>query len=206
MFIRDNDWAAAERIAKEHAANLLPDVYTGQARRAIEEGDHIRAETFLLRANKPEIILRYFVETEMWPDALRIAQNYLPHQAALIQEEYEKAELRNGARGVDSFIAQAKEWEQQADWRKAVTALLKVNRESTDNNQLIRQCAEKAADLVMKFLMGEEEYIGAVLGALDDADCNEKAAELLLLFGQTRAAINALCRARQWSKAKQVHR
>uniref|UniRef100_A0A8R1I6R6 Intraflagellar transport protein 172 homolog n=1 Tax=Caenorhabditis japonica TaxID=281687 RepID=A0A8R1I6R6_CAEJA len=190
MFIRDNDWASAEKVAKDHCERLLPDVYTGQARRAIEEGDHLRAETFLLRANKPDIILRYFIENEMWPDALRIAQNYLPHQAAQIQEEYEKSELRNGARGVDSFIAQAKEWEQQGDWRKAVTALLKVNK--------------KAADITMKFLMGDEEYIGAVLGALDAADLNEKAAEVLLHYGQTRQAINALCRARQWSKAKQV--
>lgn len=236
MFIRDNDWADAERVAKDHCESLLPDVYTGQARRAIEEGDHLRAETFLLRANKPDIILRqffihismyiiplisrYFIENEMWPDALRIAQNYLPHQAALIQEEYEKSELRNGARGVDSFVAQAKEWEQQGDWRKAVSALLKINRDSTDNDALIKHSTEKAADLVMKFLMGDEEvsrlgknvstyqqpfqYIGAALGALDEANCNEKAAELLLLFGQSRQAINALCRAKQWAKAKQV--
>ncbi|CAI2357816.1 unnamed protein product [Caenorhabditis sp. 36 PRJEB53466] len=204
MFIRDNDWAAAERVAKEHCPNLLPDVYVGQARRAIEEGDHLRAETFLLRANKPEIILRYFSENEMWPDALRIAQNYLPHQAALIQEEYEKSELRNGARGVESFVAQAKEWEKQGDWRKAVSALLRVNSSSTEDIKLIKTCTEKAADLTMKFLMGDEEYVTVVLGALDDADCNEKAAELLLLFGQTRQAINALCRAKQWSKAKQV--
>ncbi|EFP04115.1 CRE-OSM-1 protein [Caenorhabditis remanei] len=204
MFIRDNDWAAAERIAKEHCTNLLPEVYTGQARRAIEEGDHLRAETFLLRANKPDIILRYFVENGMWPDALRIAQHYLPHQAALIQEEYEKSELRNGARGVDSFIAQAKEWEQQGDWRKAVSALLRINRDSTDNAALIKQSVEKAADLVMKFLMGEDEYVGSVLGALDESNCHEKAAELLLLFGQTRQAITALCRAKQWGKAKQV--
>ncbi|CAL2048973.1 unnamed protein product [Caenorhabditis brenneri] len=204
MFIRDGDWAAAEKIAQEHCTNLLPEVYTGQARRAIEEGDNMRAETFLLRANKPEIIMKYFVENEMWPDALRIAQNYLPHQAALIQEQYEKAELRSGARGVDSFVAQAKEWELNGDWRKAVSALLRINRQSTDNVALIKQSTEKAADLVMKFLMGDEEYIGAVLSALDDADCNEKAAELLLLFGQTRQSINALCRARQWAKAKQV--
>ncbi|PIC15412.1 hypothetical protein B9Z55_022396 [Caenorhabditis nigoni] len=204
MLIRDSDWAAAERIAKEHCPNLLPDVYTGQARRAIEEGDHLRAETFLLRANKPEIILRYFAENEMWPDALRIAQNYLPHQAALIQEEYEKSELRNGARGVDSYLAQAKDWEQQGDWRKAVTALLRINAESTDNEALIVQSTEKAADLVMKFLMGDDEYVGDVLRALDDNNCHEKAAELLLLFGQTRQAITALCRAKQWGKAKQV--
>uniref|UniRef100_A0A1I7TZF2 WD_REPEATS_REGION domain-containing protein n=1 Tax=Caenorhabditis tropicalis TaxID=1561998 RepID=A0A1I7TZF2_9PELO len=204
MFIRDGDWAAAEKIASEHCTHRLPDVYTGQARRAIEEGDNMRAETFLLRANKPDIILKYFVENEMWPDALRIAQNYLPHQAALIQEQFEKAELRSGARGVDSYVAQAKEWELNGEWRKAVQALLRINRQSTDNMELIKQSTEKAADLVMKFLMGDEEYIGTVLGALDDADCNEKAAELLLQFGQTRQAINALCRARQWGKAKQV--
>lgn len=47
-----------ELRCREHAPNTLVDVYTAEARQAIEEGDYNRAESFLLRANKPDIILR----------------------------------------------------------------------------------------------------------------------------------------------------
>ncbi|CAI5455003.1 unnamed protein product [Caenorhabditis angaria] len=204
MFIEDKDWSAAYNIAKDHAPNMLPDVYTGKARKALEEGDHVRGESFLLRANKPDIILRYFKEAEMWPDALRIAKEYLPHQYALIREEYEKAELRSGARGVDSFIQQAKDWEAQGDWARAVQTLLKINSEVTENEDIIRLSLNKATELTIKFLLGDEQTIRMVLTTLEEAGMHEKSAELLLNIGQTKAAISALCSAKEWSKAKQV--
>lgn len=70
---------------REHAPNALADVYNGEARKALEAGDHARAESFLLRAGRPDIILRYFKEQGMWPDALRIAKEYLPNQLSQLQ-------------------------------------------------------------------------------------------------------------------------
>lgn len=45
---------------------------------AIEQKDFTCAESCLLRANRPEIILRYYKESGMWQDAIRIARDYLP--------------------------------------------------------------------------------------------------------------------------------
>ena len=84
----------------------------------------------------------------MWPDALRIAKDYLPAQLPALQvsgqkeiryfqvrvrqydydlqEEFDKIELRSGARGVESYVAQGREWEQQGEFLRAVQAFLKV--------------------------------------------------------------------------------
>ncbi|CAJ0583687.1 unnamed protein product, partial [Mesorhabditis spiculigera] len=93
MFIHDQDWTNAEKIAN---------------------------------AGRPDIIMRYFKEQAMWPDALRIAKEYLPNQLSSLQEEFDKEELRSGARGVESFLAQGREWEQNGEYYRAVQAFLKV--------------------------------------------------------------------------------
>ncbi|CAJ0935299.1 unnamed protein product, partial [Mesorhabditis belari] len=206
MYIHDQDWANAEKIAKEHAPNSLADVYTGEARKALEAGDHQRAESFLLRAGRPDIIMRYFKEQGMWVDALRIAKEYLPNQLAQLQEEFDKEELRSGARGVDSFLAQGKEWEQNGEYLRAVQAFLKINSETTSDQDLIRQSALKAAEIALKFLIGgsNHEIFGEILNRLSELDEHEKAAEVLLALGSSREAIQALCHAQQWSKARQI--
>ena len=62
----------------------------------------------------------------MWPEAIRIAKDYLPNELAALQEEFDREQLHSGAKGVESFVAQAKQWEAQGEWERAVGALLKV--------------------------------------------------------------------------------
>ena len=38
------------------------------------------AESYLLRANRPDIILAFYHETALWQEALRIARVYLPDE------------------------------------------------------------------------------------------------------------------------------
>ncbi|VDN87730.1 unnamed protein product [Brugia pahangi] len=78
MYIHDQDWENAERVAKKHSPETLSDVYIRQARMAIEQKNFACAESCLLRANRPEIILRCYKELEMWQDAIRIAKDYMP--------------------------------------------------------------------------------------------------------------------------------
>ena len=38
------------------------------------------AESYLLRANRPDIILAFYRESAIWQEALRIARDYLPDE------------------------------------------------------------------------------------------------------------------------------
>lgn len=67
-------------VCRQHDLEALSDVYIRQARMAIEKKDFACAESCLLRANRPKIILRYYKESGMWQDAIRIAKDYMPSE------------------------------------------------------------------------------------------------------------------------------
>ncbi|VDM52610.1 unnamed protein product [Angiostrongylus costaricensis] len=209
MYIHACDWRNAEQIAKsflrEHAPESLPDVFIAEARKALEDEDNTRAESCLLRANRPDIILKFYRENAMWPDALRIAKEYLPHQLLQLQEEFEQVELLGGGRGVNSLLAQGRAFEERREWAKAVQAYLKINHSTTNDESMIIDAVMKCADLALRFLASsDEEMVIKVLDALESNNCYEKMAELLLAIGQNRQAVVVLTKSRQWSKAKQV--
>nr|CDJ87483.1 intraflagellar transport protein 172 homolog [Haemonchus contortus] len=205
MYVHDGDWRNAEQIAIDHSPESLPDVFIAEARKALEEEDTARAESCLLRANRPDIILKYYQESGMWPDALRIAKEYLPHQLLQLQEEFEQVELLGGGRGVSSLLAQGRAFEEHRDWVKAVQAYLKVDYSATDDETVINTALMKSADLALRFLANsDEEIVLKVVEALEAHKDYGKMAELLLAIGQNRQAVMALARAQQWSKAKQV--
>lgn len=68
-----------------HSTELLIEVYISQARAALESKDLETAESYLLRANRADIMLGYYRELGMWPEALRIAKEYVPESLKQVQ-------------------------------------------------------------------------------------------------------------------------
>ncbi|KAI1724366.1 intraflagellar transport protein osm-1 [Ditylenchus destructor] len=206
MYIHNQNWEAAERIASLHSTDMLVDVYISQARAALEEKNLEKAESYLLRANRADIMLTYYREMGMWTEALRIAREYVPDMLAQVQNEFDDYQLKSGAMGAQSFMAQAKEWEHQKEYRRAVEAYMKVDESSTSDTQLIVQAYSKAGELIVKFLMDEMgleviDLIGTKLMILHQYMA---AGELYLLANMPHQAIEALISAREWAKAKRV--
>ncbi|KAI6244211.1 Intraflagellar transport protein osm-1 [Aphelenchoides fujianensis] len=189
MYLHNQQWEDAERLATTHTPDLLNEIYIGIARAALEAKDHQRSESYLLRANRADIILKYYKETGMWPDALRIARDYLPDLLGQLQAEYETAQLKSGARGADSFFAQARDWELQEDYPNAIDCYMKVDMPLTNDTRLIAQAWAKAGELVTKFVR-------------DDAKRGELRA--LLLADRPQDAVRSLIAANEWAKAKKV--
>uniref|UniRef100_A0A1I7Y2L2 TPR_REGION domain-containing protein n=1 Tax=Steinernema glaseri TaxID=37863 RepID=A0A1I7Y2L2_9BILA len=205
MYIGNFDWDSAERIAARHCTEALPDVYIGQARVAIEQKDFQRAESYLLRANRSDIILRYYKELGMWPEAIRIARDYLPNSLPQLQEEYEQVLLKSGAKGAQSFMAQAKDWEAQGEYQRAVAAYLRVQRPVTDDVELITNAFAQAGDLVVKFLLDESPELVEEIGLqLEGLQQFHQAAELYLAANKPELAVRAFLLAKDWAKAKRV--
>lgn len=78
MYVHNQDWSAAARVANEHDQESVNDVLLGQARIAFSEKDFPLAESLLLRAQRPDMAVRAYRETGHWEDALRVATAYLP--------------------------------------------------------------------------------------------------------------------------------
>ena len=59
-YVHNQDWDSAQRVAEAHDADSVADVLVGQARFAFEEKDFTRAESYLLRAQRPELAIKFY--------------------------------------------------------------------------------------------------------------------------------------------------
>ena len=109
MYVHNQDWDSAQRVAEQHDEDSVADVLVGQAKVAFEAGDLQKFEGLLLRAQRPELAVKQYRDSHMWPDALRVCKEYLPHKLTALQDEYERESLAaDGARGVEGLLSQVR--------------------------------------------------------------------------------------------------
>ncbi|KAL4649200.1 hypothetical protein GN956_G7681 [Arapaima gigas] len=204
MYVHNQEWASAQRVAEAHDPDSMTEVLVGQAKFYIEQKDYQKAETLLLRAQQPEVAIKYYREAEMWSDVLRICKEYLPNKLAVLQEEYEKEVMKKGSRGVEGLVEQAREWEQSGEYGRAVECYLKVK--DASNPSLAEKCWMKAAELAIKFLTQEKaiDVVQAVGPQLVQLQKYSAAAELYLNLDLIKEAIDVFIEGEEWNKAKRV--
>ncbi|KAG7214317.1 hypothetical protein INR49_004455 [Caranx melampygus] len=204
MHVHNKDWANAQRVAESHDPESVSEVLVGQAQFCFEQKDFQKAEAFLLRAQRPELAVKYYKGADMWSDAMRICKEYLPNKLSLLQEEYEKETSKKGVRGVEGLLEQAREWEQSGEHSRAVECYLKVKDDS--NTALMEKCWMKAAELSIKFLSGDRavEVVRVVGPRLTHLRKYNAAAELYLNMDLIKDAIDVFIEGEEWNKAKRV--
>ncbi|KAK2889898.1 intraflagellar transport protein 172 homolog isoform X2 [Channa argus] len=204
MYVHNKDWTNAQRVAEGHDPESVSEVLVGQAKFCFEQKDFQKAEAFLLRAQRPELAVKYYKDADMWSDAIRICKEYLPNKLSMLQEEYEKETSKKGVRGVEGLLEQAREWEQSGEYSRAVECYLKVKDDS--NLALMEKCWMKAAELSIKFLGGERavEVIQVVGPRLTHLRKYNAAAELYLNMDMIKEAIDVFIEGEEWNKAKRV--
>ncbi|KAM3861396.1 intraflagellar transport protein 172 homolog [Diretmus argenteus] len=204
MYIHNQDWASAQRVAESHDPDSVSEVLVGQAKFCFEQKDFQKSEAFLLRAQRPDLAVKYYKDAEMWSDAMRICKEYLPNKLSILQEEYEKEATKKGTRGVEGLVDQAKEWEQSGEYSRAVECYLRVKDDS--DTALMEKCWMKAAELAIKFLSGERavEVIHIVGPRLTQLRKYSAAAELYLNLELIKEAIDVFIEGEEWNKAKRV--
>ena len=84
MWVHQQDWDAAQATAEQHCPETVTDVFVGQARAAFEKKDFHKAEGYLLRAERPDLAVKYYKEGGMWDDALRIVKEYMPNKVSTV--------------------------------------------------------------------------------------------------------------------------
>lgn len=204
MFVHNQDWEAAQRVAEAHDPDSVTEVLVGQARGALEEKDFQKAEGLLLRAQKPGLALNFYKEAGLWSDALRICKDYVPGQLEALQEEYEREASKKGGRGMEGLVEQARQWEQAGEYSRAVDCYLKVR--DSGSSSLVEKCWMKAAELAIKFLPPPRslEVVRAVGPQLVGIGKHNAAAELYLNLDLVKEAIDAFIEGEEWNKAKRV--
>ena len=59
-YVHNQDWDSAQRVAEQHEPDSVQDVLVGQARHAFQEKDFQKGESFLLRAQRPELAIKFY--------------------------------------------------------------------------------------------------------------------------------------------------
>uniref|UniRef100_A0A3Q1C4I4 Uncharacterized protein n=1 Tax=Amphiprion ocellaris TaxID=80972 RepID=A0A3Q1C4I4_AMPOC len=204
QYVHNKDWANAQRVAEGHDPESVSEVLVGQAKFCFEQKDFQKSEAFLLRAQRPELAIKYYKDADMWSDAMRICKEYLPNKLSMLQEEYERETSKKGICGVEGILEQAREWEQSGEHSRAVECYLKVKDDS--NTALMEKCWMKAAELSIKFLSGDRavEVVQVVGPRLTQLRKFNAAAELYLNMDLIKEAIDVFIEGEEWNKAKRV--
>lgn len=72
-YVHNKDWASAQRVAEGHDAESVSEVLVCQAKFCFEQKDFQKAEAFLLRAQKPELAVKYYKVTAGAKRAFRVS-------------------------------------------------------------------------------------------------------------------------------------
>jgi len=59
-YVHSKDWDAAQRVAEQYDKESVNDVLIGQARCAFDAKDYQKSESFLLRAQRPELAVKFY--------------------------------------------------------------------------------------------------------------------------------------------------
>ncbi|KAI4488597.1 hypothetical protein M0802_011487 [Mischocyttarus mexicanus] len=198
MYIHTRDWEAAEDVAQSHIPNALNQVLVARATEAAETQDYSLAESLLLRAHKPEIIVDHYKKAGMWSEALRVCREYLPSQEAALRRE-----LGQKSAGIDGLNAleEAQKWLEVGEIRAALDILIL-------DPQASRNSLTRAADILLHQADTETAIeIGGDLGTrLFDVGEHALSAQVFLQADRIRDAINALAAVNEWERARRIVR
>ena len=121
MYIHTRDWDAAEEVALSVNQEAVSQVLVARAAEAANTQNYGLAESLLLRAHKPEIIVEHYKKAGMWSDAMRVCREYLPSQEAALRRE-----LSQKSSGMDpgDSLAEARRWLAVGETRTALDILM----------------------------------------------------------------------------------
>lgn len=180
MYIHTRDWEAAEEVAQSLNQEAVSQVLVARAAEAASTQNYSLAETLLLRAHKPDMIVEHYKvqcfchcnrfdcnlffyhvsidlqKAGMWSEAMRVCREYLPSQEAALRRE-----LSQKSSGMDpgDSLAEARRWLTVGETRTALDILM-VDPEAS------RPVLLQAADILINQSDPETAVqVGAELGA-----------------------------------------
>ncbi|XP_019854623.1 PREDICTED: intraflagellar transport protein 172 homolog isoform X2 [Amphimedon queenslandica] len=201
MYVHQQDWDAAQHVAEEHSPESVPDVLIGQARVAFQKKDYQKAESYLLRADRPDLVVSQYKDAEMWNDALRIIKEYLPHKL----DEFQREMAARSGKNYQDLLSQAKTWESSGEYSRAISTYLLLTVQNCENQDILIQSWNKAVDLCVKFAREKEaDVVKLVCDRLANINRYSEAGELFISSDMIKEGIDMFISGEEWEKARHV--
>lgn len=204
MYLHLDAWDDAERIAKLHDPPRLNHIYLAHADSASKNEDYITAERLYTYIGKPERALDMYKKDRLWQDALRIAEEHLPHLSnemqTLLQESiiHKQIEMTSKAQ----LMREARTLEKAHKFDEAIDVYLHCQSHGLSDSDL-EELWDNAISLVNA---KRPERISDVSKEVSSRLCEvglfSKAAEVLFQSNQVDSAVRILVQVKNWEQAK----
>lgn len=206
MYVHQQDWENAIRVAESYEPGAIPDVYIAQAKAKADGGDFKAAEELYLSASRPELALAMYQENDMWNDAVRLAQLHLPHRVAEVNMSYQAAQARAGRGNSKSdYLTIGRSLEQSKQWGQAIDAYLNAQRGKLESVSDLEDIWERAIEIARNHVPNRHVEIALeVSRRLVEVGREESAADVLFEVGRHEEAINICISAKRYDKAKSL--
>jgi intraflagellar transport protein 172 len=217
MWLHQEDWGEAMRVAESYEASSIPDVFVAQGNWAALKKDFKTAEKLFVNAKKPEKAMKMYTDAKMWQDAIRFTKTHLPHKShhvnMLRQQDAAVGASGGGAgaaAGGDSeYLTAAQSWEEMADYNRAIDAYLNCKIEHVpgqDQEELLNVWL-KASKLAQEHVKDRAAaVVTLVADRMKEGSRLSVAADLLSSIAKYREAIDLYIEANDWDKARELSR
>eukprot|EP00697_Spironema_sp_BW2_P009375 gnl/Spiro4/24229_TR12030_c0_g1_i1.p1 gnl/Spiro4/24229_TR12030_c0_g1~~gnl/Spiro4/24229_TR12030_c0_g1_i1.p1 ORF type:complete len:1700 (+),score=346.14 gnl/Spiro4/24229_TR12030_c0_g1_i1:76-5175(+) len=179
VYLEDNNFDAAMRIAETHSPASVPDVQVAHALALFDSQEWTVGEALFLRAQKPGLCVDAYQRAGRTQDALRVAAKYCREKLP---------ELQGGS--ANDILAQAKSLVELREYSKAIDAYLAVTEERCRDRDKLENAWVTACNLAMKHVPARrEEVAGLVSGKMTALGHFEAAGDLLKSAQMLREAV-----------------
>lgn len=210
MYIHQQDWAAARRVAEQSDPDSVPEVLCGQANVFVDRKEYGQAEQLYLTAKRPDLALRMYREARLLDKALQIASEYLPGKAQEIRSEIQQQRGGGGGGGggsagrVGEIIAQARGMERAQNYAGAIQQYLSLGREHTEDVSVLEEAWERAVALAQGYVRDRvPEIVASAADKLVKVGRPDAAAELYQGIQDLQGELEVWTAAQMYDRARE---
>ena len=206
MYVHQQDWANATRVAEANDPGSMPDVLVAQAKACVERSEFTKAESLYVRAKKPELAVKAYKDAARWNDALRIAREFLPHKVQELMAEHNA--FQRGETATESqevLMSRGRQLEEAREFTKAIDAYLQVTTAQAKSHDFLEEVWENAVKLAMNHVPARiPEVVETVSKRLIEINRFAQAAELYEGIDKHREAIAVYVQGGLWDNAREL--
>ncbi|EGF80053.1 hypothetical protein BATDEDRAFT_11418, partial [Batrachochytrium dendrobatidis JAM81] len=205
MHIHNECWEDALSVAEMYVPESVAEVLIGQAKVTFERGENAKAESLVLRAQRPELAIKFYKDANNWLEAIRFAKAYLPNKLALVHAEYDQYLTGQSEGGKDHILSAAKSFEQQKEFSKAIDLYFKLSTSHTNDLEFLEERWGYAVNLAIKFVPDRvQDVVVQACSQLTKIKKFETARDLYLSIELYKEAIDVCITGELWDKAKEI--
>ncbi|KAG2781071.1 Intraflagellar transport protein [Phytophthora cactorum] len=205
MYVHQQDWQNAMRVAESADPASVADVFIAQARLWIERKEHQRAEGFFLSAGKPELALAAYLEAAMWADAVRIAKRHLPHKLMEVNMAHQRAIFSGGPKKKEELMEACEMWVASQQYVQAIDAYLSISIDQISDLGELEELWAKAIEICSKHDPSRyKSIVEEVASRLLGMSRFDAAAEHFQSIDKMKEALDCFLRVNNWAAAQKL--